>query len=167
MHPKGLHLMFPLGTGTISYFVPVPIRRDSRASAVAAMHGAFCDGDPPFAEGAPFGTVQLAIRFRSDGARVVVGRGLVGFPEEAAPMQSYRVRGGPIALAAFAVFTCSSAKGAEPELAPPPARVEALAWLAGCWAPDGGESGSVEQWTAPAGGTMLGLSRTIRNGTTR
>lgn len=83
-------------------------------------------------------------------------------------MQSYRVRGGPIALAAFAVFTCSSAKGAEPELAPPPpARVEALAWLAGCWAPDGGEPGSVEQWTAPAGGTMLGLSRTIRNGTTR
>ena len=32
--------------------------------------------------------------------------------------------------------------------------VEDLAWLAGCWASIGGEDGSGEQWTSPAGGTM-------------
>lgn len=41
-----------------------------------------------------------------------------------------------------------------------------LAWLAGCWASVGGESGSVEQWMAPAGGSMLGMSRTVRNSRT-
>jgi hypothetical protein len=45
--------------------------------------------------------------------------------------------------------------------------VEALAWLAGCWAAEGGEAGSGESWTAPAGGTMLGVSRTVRGGSTR
>lgn len=42
--------------------------------------------------------------------------------------------------------------------------LERAAWLAGCWALEGAEPGSVEQWTAPAGGTMLGLSRTVKNG---
>ena len=36
------------------------------------------------------------------------------------------------------------------------ADVADLQWLAGCWSQDGREAGSVEQWTAPAGGTMLG-----------
>jgi hypothetical protein len=36
-----------------------------------------------------------------------------------------------------------------------------LAWLAGCWARDDGDRHSEEQWTAPRGGTMLGVSRTI------
>lgn len=44
--------------------------------------------------------------------------------------------------------------------------LEQLAWLAGCWAADGGEPGSGEQWMAPAGGTMLGMSRTVRRGRT-
>lgn len=44
--------------------------------------------------------------------------------------------------------------------------VEALGWLAGCWASEGGEAGSGEQWTTPAGGTMLGVSRTVRAGRT-
>lgn len=39
-----------------------------------------------------------------------------------------------------------------------------LAWLAGCWQAEGGEAGSVEQWMAPAGGAMLGMSRTVRRG---
>jgi hypothetical protein len=42
----------------------------------------------------------------------------------------------------------------------------ALAWLTGCWASEGGESGSGEQWMAPAGGTLLGMSRTVRDGRT-
>lgn len=41
-----------------------------------------------------------------------------------------------------------------------------LQWLAGCWSQDGREAGSVEQWTAPAGGTMLGMSRTVSGGKT-
>lgn len=36
------------------------------------------------------------------------------------------------------------------------ADVADLQWLAGCWSQDGREAGLVEQWTAPAGGTMLG-----------
>jgi hypothetical protein len=39
-----------------------------------------------------------------------------------------------------------------------------VAWLAGCWAQQGREAGSVEQWTAPAGGLMLGMARIIKNG---
>ena len=37
-----------------------------------------------------------------------------------------------------------------------------LAWIAGDWqmAP-GGKSQSEEHWTAPAGGTMMGMSRTL------
>jgi hypothetical protein len=41
-----------------------------------------------------------------------------------------------------------------------------LQWLAGCWASERGEPGSGEQWTTPAGGTMLGTSRTIKGGRT-
>jgi hypothetical protein len=44
---------------------------------------------------------------------------------------------------------------------------EQLHWLAGCWAPVGGEPGSGEQWMAPAGGSMLGSSRTLRRGVLR
>ena len=44
--------------------------------------------------------------------------------------------------------------------------VTALAWLAGCWAPEKGEAGSMEHWLPPAGGTMLGVSRTVKNGRT-
>ncbi|HET9694627.1 MAG TPA: DUF6265 family protein [Steroidobacteraceae bacterium] len=44
--------------------------------------------------------------------------------------------------------------------------VESLGWLAGCWSRTDAEPGSGEQWTAPGGGTMLGVSRTVRNGRT-
>ena len=45
-----------------------------------------------------------------------------------------------------------------------PDSVEALGWLAGCWA--GGSSGRAyeEHWMKPAGGVMLGMSRTIAGG---
>ncbi len=46
------------------------------------------------------------------------------------------------------------------------ASVSDLAWLAGCWASMDGEAGSGEQWMPPAGGTLLGTSRTVRNGRT-
>jgi len=55
--------------------------------------------------------------------------------------------------------------------APPTARADmdpaaALTWLAGCWASEGGEAGSGEQWMSPAGGTLLGMSRTVAKGRT-
>src|SRR6185436_3428107 len=44
--------------------------------------------------------------------------------------------------------------------------VTALAWLAGCWSAEKADPGSVEHWLAPAGGTMLGVSRTVKAGKT-
>ena len=51
------------------------------------------------------------------------------------------------------------------DAAPPPS-VQALSWMSGCWASVGGEAGSGEMWTSPAGGTLLGLSRTVKGGRT-
>lgn len=51
-------------------------------------------------------------------------------------------------------------------LASPPASVQDLAWMSGCWASTDGEAGSGETWTAPAGGTLLGVSRTVKRGKT-
>ena len=44
--------------------------------------------------------------------------------------------------------------------------IEQVAWLAGCWKNESAEAGSVEHWTQLAGGTMLGVSRTVRRGET-
>ena len=68
----------------------------------------------------------------------------------------------PSSLLATALLTVSIAgavSAAEPD-------VEKLGWLAGCWAGEGAEPGSEERWMPPAGGTMLGVSRTIRQGKT-
>jgi hypothetical protein len=46
------------------------------------------------------------------------------------------------------------------------AELSKLAWLAGCWAAERGDAGSGEQWTPLAGGTMLGIGRTVRDGKT-
>jgi hypothetical protein len=46
------------------------------------------------------------------------------------------------------------------------APLDKLAWLAGCWSQTGAAPGSVEMWTLPAGGTMLGVARTVKNGKT-
>ena len=44
--------------------------------------------------------------------------------------------------------------------------LDQLSWLAGCWAAEGGEPGSLEHWMPLAGGTMLGVARTVKNGKT-
>ncbi len=44
--------------------------------------------------------------------------------------------------------------------------INKLGWLAGCWQDQNGEAGSLEAWMPPAGGAMLGMSRTIRQGRT-
>lgn len=46
------------------------------------------------------------------------------------------------------------------------AQLGALNWLAGCWQSSRGEPGSGEYWLPLAGGTMLGLGRTVRDGKT-
>ncbi len=43
------------------------------------------------------------------------------------------------------------------------ADIDRLAWLAGCWANDGGDPGSGEMWTIPAGGTMLATTRNVHD----
>lgn len=58
-----------------------------------------------------------------------------------------------------ALFLCANAS-AETLL------VSKLHWLTGCWASENGETGSGEQWTAPAGGTIFGVGRTIKRGKT-
>ena len=40
--------------------------------------------------------------------------------------------------------------------------IDSLRWLAGCWAADGQEQGSTEYWMTPAGGSMFGVTRTVR-----
>ena len=44
--------------------------------------------------------------------------------------------------------------------------VTRLAWLQGCWQVQGSDAGTVEQWTSAAGGTLFGLSRTVKAGKT-
>jgi hypothetical protein len=45
--------------------------------------------------------------------------------------------------------------------------VSALSWIRGCWEMRTASGASIEeQWTKPAGGTMLGMGRTIRGGKT-
>lgn len=45
-------------------------------------------------------------------------------------------------------------------------RIEKLAWLGGAWKIDSNGRVIEEQWTAPAGGMMIGMSRTVKNGKT-
>ena len=41
-----------------------------------------------------------------------------------------------------------------------------LNWLAGCWERQGAERHTIEQWTTPRGGMMLGLNQTTAGGRT-
>lgn len=66
---------------------------------------------------------------------------------------------GAALAATFAVVVARGAGAAEPEIGE-------LAWLAGSWESDGAEAGSGEHWTPLAGETMLGVSRTIKQGKT-
>ena len=59
------------------------------------------------------------------------------------------------ALVALLIALLTGAASAQPTAAQ-------LGWLAGCWAATDAELGSGEQWTAPAGGLMLGVARTLR-----
>lgn len=48
----------------------------------------------------------------------------------------------------------------------PPAPLDGLRWLAGCWEGRWSDSLVHEQWMKPEGGSMLGASRTVAGGET-
>lgn len=48
----------------------------------------------------------------------------------------------------------------------PSASIDRLDWIAGCWSRTSAETHVEEHWMAPAGGTMLGMARTVRSGKT-
>jgi Domain of unknown function (DUF6265) len=49
---------------------------------------------------------------------------------------------------------------------PPKATIDQAGWVAGCWGRNTGGRTVEEHWMTPAGGTMLGMSRTVANGKT-
>lgn len=48
----------------------------------------------------------------------------------------------------------------------PDAPIASLGWMAGCWSIQSGQTTIEETWTTPAGGLMLGTSRTLKAGKT-
>ena len=69
-------------------------------------------------------------------------------------------------LAAFpaAVALASLAGAVSPPRSQAIPSVADLAWMAGCWERRGAETVVEEQWMRPAGGMMMGMSRTVRGG---
>src|ERR1043165_1695009 len=57
---------------------------------------------------------------------------------------------------------CASVRAA-PGTADP---LNALGWLAGTWMNDDGHTVVEEHWTQPRGGTMFGVNRIVKDGTT-
>ena len=49
---------------------------------------------------------------------------------------------------------------------PPAAQIDSLQWLSGCWTMTSSSGVVEEHWMRPSGGTMLGMSRTVRGGKT-
>lgn len=68
-----------------------------------------------------------------------------------------------VALAAQAALPAQAPLPTQPAQAP---EVEQLGWLAGCWRIVRTDQVIDEQWMAPSGGVMLGMSRTVRGGQT-
>ena len=46
--------------------------------------------------------------------------------------------------------------------APPPAGIQRVAWLQGCWEAASPERTIEERWMAPRGSSMVGVGRTVR-----
>ena len=59
---------------------------------------------------------------------------------------------------ACALLLVAASAGASP--------FDKLGWMQGCWMATGAEKGTVEQWTSSEGGSMFGLSRTVKGGKT-
>lgn len=73
-------------------------------------------------------------------------------------------RRAPLAAVALAVLALAPlAAGAAPAAAPAEP-LERLAFLTGCWRGGDGDTVIEEHWLPPAGGVMVGLSRTVAKG---
>jgi hypothetical protein len=64
-------------------------------------------------------------------------------------------------MAAFVLLTLVAAAGGGE---PPAAEVGRVAWLQGCWQSASGGRTVEEQWMAPRGDSIVGMSRTVRDG---
>src|SRR5829696_7495811 len=62
----------------------------------------------------------------------------------------------PIALLTISMIQAASAQ----------APVDGLAWMAGCWRQEAAGRVADEMWMSPAGGSMLGVNRTVASGRT-
>ena len=75
-----------------------------------------------------------------------------------------RMRGRAVAGSVAGVLAMVAAPASAQTAADGPPGVEGLGWLAGCWVQRTEAMVIEEQWTAPGGGTLLGVSRTTRAG---
>ncbi len=66
----------------------------------------------------------------------------------------------------FVVLAQKPAEKPAQTSSPSGATLANLAWLAGCWEGRQGEASLEEIWSKPAGGSMLGLGRTVKGGKT-
>jgi len=87
-------------------------------------------------------------------------------------MTGFRRPAGGLARAALALCTLAGGTVASVVAAPvepgegagSAANLDAAAWLAGCWRLEQGDLRIDEQWMEPAGGAMVGMSRTVQAG---
>jgi hypothetical protein len=70
------------------------------------------------------------------------------------------------AILLFATLNATQATSQMPG-APTPASIDAVAWMAGHWVGTGSDDLSEEVWLQPAAGSMAGMWRWARGGTTR
>lgn len=59
--------------------------------------------------------------------------------------------------------TAEASAPPEPRPAPLQAAIAQAAWLAGTWTGAAGSNATEERWTPPSGGSMMAISRTLRN----
>lgn len=79
-------------------------------------------------------------------------------------MKRISLKSSPLAVAvAMLICFCPPPSGQSQE---PKPTVQNLAWLSGCWERTQGKRYVEEHWTKAAGGSMLGLSRTLNDGRT-
>ena len=83
-----------------------------------------------------------------------------------------RGRSGRSSARQLAFVLCALVSGANPayavaQEAPAKGPIEFASWLAGCWRSTDDGRVSEEQWMAPTGGSMLGMSRSVGDGEMR
>jgi hypothetical protein len=71
-------------------------------------------------------------------------------------------RSAPVLRLGVALALATSAPVLAQSRPAPEARITAVAWLAGAWVAEQGPASVEEQWTPPAGGAMLAVSRTVK-----